>query len=90
MSPKIQKRQKVLRVLFVKYNWGYASQDTSFKYHRKYSRDGQRAMGVGSVSSVVVDYLLLLCLERSKVYRQGRIVFYVVCKVSNNSLTVKG
>lgn len=28
-------------------------------------------MGVGSVSSVVLGYLLLLCLERSKVYWEG-------------------
>lgn len=47
-------------------------------------------MGVGSVSSVVLDHLLLLRLERSKVHREGTIrnFFHEVCKISSNSETV--
>lgn len=44
-------------------------------------------MGAGAVSSVVLDYLLLLHLERSKVYREGRTI--ICMYVRNFHLTLR-
>lgn len=47
-------------------------QEKSFECHRKCPRVRRHAMGAGSVSSAILDHLLLLCLERSEVHGEGR------------------
>lgn len=46
-------------------------QEKNLKCHRKSRGVRQHALGAGSVSPAVLDCLLLLCLERSKVHGEG-------------------
>ena len=47
-------------------------QEKNFECHSKSQWVRQHPMGAGSVPSVVLDHLLLLCLERSEVHWEGR------------------
>lgn len=49
-------------------------QEKNSENHRKYRGIWQCAVGAGPVSSLVLDHLLLLYLERGKVHREGRTI----------------
>lgn len=48
-------------------------QEKSFESHRQCLQAWKYSLGPSSVSSSVLDYLLLLCLERSEVYWKGKV-----------------
>lgn len=54
-------------------NSKYYFQEKSFESHRQSKQARQCSLGAGSVSSTVMDSLLLLCLERSEVYWEGKV-----------------
>lgn len=80
---------RALKVWLI-FDWNWHLQEKNFECHRKCPWVRQHAMGVGFVPSVILDGLLLLRLERSKVHREGtpRNFFCVVCKISISSGTV--
>lgn len=63
-------------------------QEKNFEHHRKYRRVWQCAVGAGPVSSLVLDHLLLLHLERCKVHREGRTIM-CTCLDANSQLTLR-
>lgn len=67
------------------YNWNWDLQEKSSERHRKCPWVRQHAMGVGSVSSAVLDGLLLLRLERSKVHWEGTPRNFFPCCMQNFS-----
>lgn len=80
--------QKALKV-WLNYDWQCDLQEKSFECHRKCPWVGRHSMGVGPVSSVVLDHLLLLRLERSKVHREGSAITFFNADVSSSCWTVK-